>query len=160
MVQIRKAPQVLQNVVTYDVVISASNAELVLLPGMTANVRIVTDQKELALQVPNAALRFRPPGMQAEQAQRGGGTGGKAGGAPGQAGPRPSAQAGARGRVWTLGADGQPKQIALQLGISDGTSTEVTEGPLEEGAQVIVGLAGSDRPVPGGGATGGPRLRL
>src|SRR6266545_1993815 len=61
-VQIRKAPQVLQNVVTYDVVVSAQNLDLRLLPGMTANVRIVTDQKADVLRVPNAALRFRPPG--------------------------------------------------------------------------------------------------
>ena len=60
--QVRKAPQVLQNVVTYNVVISARNPELKLLPGMTANVRLVVAQKESALKVPNAALRFRLPG--------------------------------------------------------------------------------------------------
>ena len=65
-VQIRQAPQVLQNVVTYDVVISAQNRELKLRPGMTANVRIVVDQKSSVLKVPNAALRFRPPGVKAE----------------------------------------------------------------------------------------------
>jgi len=59
--QIRKAPKVEQNVVTYDVVVSAKNADLVLLPGMTANVRIVTDQKRGVLRVPNTALRFRMP---------------------------------------------------------------------------------------------------
>src|SRR4029450_2571957 len=60
--QVRKAPQVLQNVVTYNVVISARNPELKLLPGMTANVRLVVAQKEGVLKVPNAALRFRLPG--------------------------------------------------------------------------------------------------
>ena len=59
--QIRKAPKVEQNVVTYDVVVSAKNSDLALLPGMTANVRIVTDQKEGVLKVPNTALRFRMP---------------------------------------------------------------------------------------------------
>lgn len=59
--QVRKAAQVVQNVVTYTVVIGTANPELLLLPGMTANVRIVTDQRENALKVPNAALRFRPP---------------------------------------------------------------------------------------------------
>ena len=59
-VQIRKAPLVVQNVVTYDVVVTARNPEQRLLPGMTANVRIVIEQKESVLQVPNAALRFRP----------------------------------------------------------------------------------------------------
>jgi len=61
-VQIRKSPVTVQNVVSYTVVISARNADLALLPGMTANVRIVVDQREDALKVPNAALRFRPAG--------------------------------------------------------------------------------------------------
>ena len=60
--QVRKAATVVSNVVTYTVVVSAANPDLILLPGMTANVRIITAQKEKALKVPNAALRFRPPG--------------------------------------------------------------------------------------------------
>lgn len=61
-VQIRKAPQTVQNVVSYTVVISAANPDLSLLPGMTANVRVVVDSRASALKVPNAALRYRPPG--------------------------------------------------------------------------------------------------
>ena len=61
-VQIRKSPVTVQNVVSYTVVISARNADLSLLPGMTANVRIVVDQREQVLKLPNAALRFRPAG--------------------------------------------------------------------------------------------------
>ncbi len=60
--QVRKAATVVSNVVTYTVVISAANPDLTLLPGMTANVRIITAQKDKALKVPNAALRFRPTG--------------------------------------------------------------------------------------------------
>jgi HlyD family secretion protein len=60
--QVRKAATVVSNVVTYTVVISAANPELTLLPGMTANVRIITAQKDKALKLSNAALRFRPPG--------------------------------------------------------------------------------------------------
>jgi HlyD family secretion protein len=60
--QIRKSPQTVQNVVSYTVVISAQNNELALLPGMTANVRIVVESRESALKVPNAALRWRPAG--------------------------------------------------------------------------------------------------
>ena len=62
-VQIRKSPVNVQNVVSYTVVISARNPDLSLLPGMTANVRIVVEQRESALKVPNAALRFRPAGV-------------------------------------------------------------------------------------------------
>jgi HlyD family secretion protein len=60
--QIRKSPQNVQNVVSYTVVISAANPDLALLPGMTANVRVVVDRRDNVLKVPNAALRFRPPG--------------------------------------------------------------------------------------------------
>src|SRR6266498_3286183 len=84
--QVRKAPQVLQNVVTYNVVISARNPELKLLPGMTANVRLVVAQKDGVLKVPNAALRFRLPGDDSAPV-RGGGVPG-----PGAAGGPPSAE--------------------------------------------------------------------
>ncbi len=71
-VQIRKAPQVVQNVVTYTTVIAASNPDRTLMPGMTANIRVQVDRREDVLRVPNAALRFRPAGE----------TGGEAPGAP------------------------------------------------------------------------------
>lgn len=64
-VQIRKASRTVQNVVTYNVVIAVSNPDLKLLPGLTANVRIVTTTKPDVLRVSNAALRFRPPGEEA-----------------------------------------------------------------------------------------------
>lgn len=60
--QVRKSATVVSNVVSYTVVVSASNPDLSLLPGMTANVRIVTAQRDKALKVVNAALRYRPPG--------------------------------------------------------------------------------------------------
>jgi HlyD family secretion protein len=151
-VQIRKAPLVVQNVVTYDVVVTAKNAEQRLLPGMTANVRIVIDQKESVLQVPNAALRFRPAGVEPADRERtarpGGGPG--AGGARGGGAPA--------GRVWVVGSDGKPAAVPVKLGIGDGTYTEVAQGELKEGQQVIVGLAvpGERQTQPGAA----PRLRL
>jgi HlyD family secretion protein len=63
--QIRKAAVTVQNVVTYTVVVATDNPNLALVPGMTANVRIVTDTRESVLKVPNAALRYRPPGVAA-----------------------------------------------------------------------------------------------
>ena len=88
--QVRKAATVVSNVVTYTVVVSAANPELNLLPGMTANVRIITAQKDKVLKVPNAALRFRPPGASDEKkaaavspaptSAAGGGSGGASGG--------------------------------------------------------------------------------
>ena len=154
-IQVRKAPQVVQNVVTYDVVVSAPNPDLKLLPGMTANARVVTDRQDNALKVPNAALRFRPSGVASEQ--------------PAQTGqPEQKASPGVRadsgrprglpGQVWVVGADGQPKPVALVLGISDGTFTELVEGALTDHQQVIVGLT-SPTPAPAAPA-GAPRLRL
>jgi len=58
--EIRNAPQTVQNVVTYDVVIQVDNKELRLKPGMTANVTIVVAHREGVLKVPNAALRYIP----------------------------------------------------------------------------------------------------
>ena len=60
--QVRKAAQVVQNVVTYTAVIATANPDLSLFPGMTANVRIVVDTRDSVLKIPNAALRYRPAG--------------------------------------------------------------------------------------------------
>ena len=131
--QIRKSPQVIQNVVTYDVVVSAPNPDLLLLPGLTANVRAVTAQRDKALLVPNAALRF----AQAQAAKNG------------------SAPPGTP-QVYILGADGRPQPAPLKIGITDNSVTEVTEGALQEGQQVIVGespqAAASTAALPGFGA--------
>lgn len=63
--QVRKAALNQQNVVTYIALVSAANPEGILMPGMTANVRVTTDSRADVLKVPNAALRFRPPGESA-----------------------------------------------------------------------------------------------
>ena len=134
--QIRKSPQNVQNVVSYTVVISARNPDLALLPGMTANVRIVVDERTAALKVPNAALRWRPPDADA-----------------------PADAPKGRGRerrstVYVL-RDGRPQPVELRLGLNDGASTEVLAGELTEGNEVIVGAA---KPGPAGG--GFPRGRF
>ena len=70
-------------------------------------------------------------------------------------------RAGIRGRVWVIGPDGKPAAVALTLGLSDGAATEVLRGEVNEGQDVIVGLAGAGRS--GGGQQsppGAPRLRL
>ncbi|MDF3035741.1 MAG: HlyD family efflux transporter periplasmic adaptor subunit [Paucimonas sp.] len=69
--QIRKAAQNVSNVVTYTVAVSAANPRKELLPGMTANVRIVIDTRHDVLKVANAALRFRPPGEKSDKAEAG-----------------------------------------------------------------------------------------
>jgi HlyD family secretion protein len=63
-VQVRKAAQIVQSVVTYTVVVAVDNPDGKLLPGMTANVKLIVADRPSALKVSNAALRFRPPGSE------------------------------------------------------------------------------------------------
>src|ERR687887_900290 len=64
--QVRNAPTTVQNVVTYDAVVRIDNKELLLKPGMTANVQFLVSQKEDVLTIPNMALRFKPPDQKNE----------------------------------------------------------------------------------------------
>lgn len=132
--QVRKAAQVVSNVVTYIVIVSAANPDLILLPGMTANVRIVTAQKDKVLKVANAALRFGPPGSESPPAasQPGGGMGMGAGLGKGKSTL-------GTGKLWVLGAEGKPAALDVKTGINDGNQTELLEGDVKEGLKVIVG---------------------
>jgi HlyD family secretion protein len=87
--QLRRAPTVAQNVVTYTVIVSADNADLRLFPGMTANVEIEVDRRDDILTIPNAAPRFRPEGAgnAPQRASPAGGAGAVATGAGGAGGP-------------------------------------------------------------------------
>ncbi len=90
--QVRKAAQNVSNVVTYVAVVGFSNAAGRLLPGMTANVRVITDARERVLKVPNAALRVRiagvePPAPAASAAPGAAGVAGVAPATPGASGP-------------------------------------------------------------------------
>ena len=123
--QIRKAPEVVKNVVTYRVVIATRNTELLLLPGMTALVQIVVRETDEVLTLPNAALRFRPRERES------------AGQAVKDAVSEDSSAA--EPDVWVLGDDGEPRPVRVRLGLSDETVTEVVEGPLQEGQNVVVG---------------------
>ncbi len=111
-VQVRRKPEEVQNVVTYTVIVSAANPRADLLPGMTANVQVVLNRREAVLRVPNAALRFQPAesapsnGPAAAQAAAPGG-----GGGPGGGGPRPGGGGGGRGG----GGPGAIQQIVTQL---------------------------------------------
>jgi HlyD family secretion protein len=138
--QVRNAPISIQNVVTYDVVVGVDNSDLRLKPGMTANVTIIVAQKEGILKVPNAALRFVPPGTArrpADPARRA-----DTRGSPGDRSDPPLAEGAPRpGKaVWRESPSGDPEPVPLQLGVSDGTFTEVLGGGLKEGDAVIVGI--------------------
>ena len=140
--QVRKAAQVVSNVVSYTVVISATNPDLILLPGMTANVRIVTAQKDKVLKVANAALRFKPAATNGEEkSARGQANEGRQPGQTSQgSGMGRAGRGGGTGKLWVLGADGKPAAIEVKTGINDGNQTELLEGDLPEGREVIVGM--------------------
>jgi HlyD family secretion protein len=139
--QIRKAPQVVQNVVTYVVVITAENPDEVLLPGMTANLEVVVAKREQVLKVPNTALRFRPADLPIDEIPRD-----TQGGAIAAKRNSHIDMRWVAGRVFVVGSAGKPAPVPLRLGITDGRMTEVLAGDLIEGQAVITGPAAKSAP--------------
>ena len=113
--QVRNAPIIVQNVVTYDVVIKVDNPDLRLKPGMTTNVSIITSVKTGVLRIPKAALRFSPGPPEKNRITR-----------------QPKGPA-----VWIV-ENNTPKRIPVTVGISDGNNSEHVSGELREGQEVIV----------------------
>ena len=163
--QIRENPTNVQNVITYDVVIRFDNDELKLFPGMTANVRILTDRQTDVLRLPNAAVRFRPPDAVADKGKTGGGGGGgdkfKGGGGfdkGGKGGFGGAGQNQGKGRsagggfqtVYLLGEDGKPKPVRVRTGSGDGNFVAVLSDNLKEGDSVITGIQIQAKSGPGG----------
>ncbi len=146
--QVRKSAQTVSNVVTYLVEVSASNPALLLLPGMTANVRIVTDVRENILKVPNAALRFRPP--QSDKEKKSSAKGERPSGARGMS-------AAASANVYRL-EDGELVRLPVKLGSSDGMMTEIESSSLQEGAEVVTGTADSGDKRRSSSMGGAPRM--
>ncbi len=120
--QIRKAPITVQNVVTYDAVISVANSQLLLFPGMTANARIITEERKDVLEVPLQALQFTPNGVSAARA-----------------GAQPQED-----HVWVL-RNGRPVSVPVTVGLKGTTSAEIAGGNLKSGDLVIIGEVTSQR---------------
>ncbi len=116
--QVRVNPQTVQNVVTYDSVVSVNNDDLALFPGMTDSTNIVVDQRLDALRVPDQALRYIPGGL-----------------------PKSGAGEAAGGnetvRVWAL-REGAPVAIDVTTGLDDDSFTEIVKGDLNPGDAVIL----------------------
>jgi HlyD family secretion protein len=144
--EIRKAARVVQNVVTYNVVVDVENPRHRLIPGMTTVVRIVLDGRNDVLKVPNAALRFRPEAVEGVAVSPADTD--KAPGAPGHP-----------GTVWLLHEKAALKAVPLELGISDGSFTEVVGGELKAGDIVVVASARVSAPGPAAASASAPRLR-
>ncbi|WP_454632542.1 efflux RND transporter periplasmic adaptor subunit [Bradyrhizobium cenepequi] len=109
--QIRQSPQTVQNVVTYDVVVSVANTDLALKPGMTASVRIITDERDNVLRVSSQALHYAPEGEAHSDADH--------------------------PRVWVL-RDSSLAAIGIMPGLSTDEYVEVRGGDLKAGDQVII----------------------
>jgi HlyD family secretion protein len=109
--QVRNAPVILEDVVTYGTVITVDNSDLALKPGMTATVGIVTATSKRDLKVPNAALHFTPPTEKADSVAG----------------------------VWVLDHD-RFRRIHLRPGVSDGEWTEIVDGEITPGTTVLLEL--------------------
>jgi HlyD family secretion protein len=127
-IQVRNAPQVVDNVVHYETIIAVANEEGLLKPGMTAEVSIVTAEVTGAIRVRNTALRARLPDAIRPPEPEGVGRS-----APGQG----------SGRVYRL-ADGALVAVPVRTGLSDGLYTEILDG-LAPGDRLVVGLAPPER---------------
>jgi HlyD family secretion protein len=143
--EIRSAPIVVQNVVNYNAVIAVDNPELKLKPGMTATVSILVAQRQNVLKIPKAALRFQPPlppqereqFIAAFQKQQLAGASKGLGAAPHKAWQTTP-------KVWTLTPEGALWPVAVRLGISDDQFSELHDGSLQEGQELIIGLNDND----------------
>jgi len=142
--QVRLNPTTQQNVVTYNVVISVDNPELILMPGMTAYVNILVAERKGVLLVSNAALRFRP----ADTASRD-----KARGEKSQESRSKGKPDGQNGTVYVI-ENGKPKLVRVAVGITDNRMSEILGGELKEGDTVIV----EDRQPPAKPGVPGTRL--
>ena len=111
--QVRNAPKIVQNVVTYDVVIDVENPELLLKPGMTASVSIVVARKKNILKIPNASLRFIPP-FEEELKEN---------------------------TAWKVLPDGKLKSISVKLGIFNDRFTELIQGDLKKGDKLAISIS-------------------
>lgn len=139
--QVRSAPVVNQNVVTYVVVVNVDNSELQLKPGMTANVSVVVAKKDDVVKLPLAALRFKPKGGD-EQAPAKGETASPSA-SMGKGGGQPGDKKGGGQTVYLL-KEGKPAAVSVKTGIAGSGSVELLEGSLQEGDEVIIEQSGGE----------------
>lgn len=138
-VQVRFGAKTTNGVVTYETLLKVDNGDLSLRPGMTATADIVVSTIDDALLVPNGALRYTPKAVSLERQARGGSLLSKLMPQPPRS-SRPKEAGGAAKRlrrVWVL-EDGLPQAVAVQVGQSDGTRTQILEGALKQGQEVVI----------------------
>lgn len=132
---VRYASETTQGVVTYKAVLNIDNSELLLRPGMTATAEIKVTEVKDALLIPNASLRYAPPAADTTASRsllsR------LLPGPPAFRAAAPREDAGQNRTVWVL-RDGEPAQVKIVIGASDGKRTEVQSGDIQAGQAVIV----------------------
>jgi HlyD family secretion protein len=136
MVQIRQAPQTIQNVVTFDAVVGAPNPDLLLKPGMTATVRLVTDRRDNVLRVPSQAIRYVLSGSTILASDNVAVLGGA--------------------RIYVL-RDGRPVPLAVETGLDDDTYVEIMKGDLKPGDEVVSGEQAATGPAAAPNQQAAPR---
>ena len=114
--QVRLEATTTNNVVTYEVVISAPNADLKLKPGLTANVTIYTQERSGVLAVANKALRFTPTKETVGKDMK-------------------IVDCKGKNKVWTLNGNTLTAH-PVTIGQSDGINTEITKG-LKQGDKIV-----------------------
>jgi HlyD family secretion protein len=149
--QVRNSPVTVQNVVTYDTVVSVNNDDLKLKPGMTANLSVVIAHHANVLKIPNSALRFRPPESPAKLVAV----------VPGtpppvpESSPKPRPKHDSSRTLYIMPpGSSEPSPVQVHLGISDGIFTEITDG-LHEGDIVVDSILVKNPAATGGGQPGG-----
>ncbi len=141
--QVRFASTVSNGVVTYKTVLMVDNSDLALRPGMTATAEIIVQKAEQALLIPAAALRFNPQAQEKRKQRKGSIFDALM--------PRPrfpqrekqvrsSDEKSGGEQVWLLGQDRQPKPVPVKIGLSDGGNTQILEGKIKTGDQVIIAV--------------------
>ena len=117
--QVRQEATTTNNVVTYEVVISAPNRDLKLKPGLTANVTIYTAERKGVLSVPSKALRFTPTKE--------------------TVGNKKIVDTEAKNKVWTLENNNTLRAHAVNIGMTDGTHTQILSG-ISQGKEVVTAI--------------------
>lgn len=118
--QVRYAETVVDNVVTYTTLIDVDNPDLALRPGMTATILFEVDKVDDTLKVPNAALRFSPGAAEVPTDWN-----------------RPQRGQALKPRVYRLTGD-RLVEVSLELGLNDGTFTQIKAGEIKDGDKVVV----------------------
>lgn len=142
--QVRYGPETVQGVVTYKTLLSVDNSDLALRPGMTATADITVQRREDVVSVPNVALRFSPPAP-TEAEQTGGSIISRLFPRPPRATrPRDTTDAMGKQRVFVV-RDRALEAVPITTGSTDGIMTEITEGDVRVGTEVVTDIIRSSQ---------------